>query len=431
MPNEIQVTVIGGGSTYTPELMEGFIESWAELPVRRITLMDIDGDRLAVLGGLATRMVQAAGVPIEVTTTQDQRRAIEGSDFVISQIRVGGMAARLLDETIPPQFGVIGQETTGPGGFAKAMRTIPVALRIARDIQELAPGAFLVNFTNPAGLITEALLRYSPVRTIGLCNLPIGTEMRLSKRLGVDRAHLSLDWVGLNHLNWTRGAALDGKDVWPTVFEEELQEARQRSEDGWGFSASLLDSLGMIPCGYLNYYYNHDRMLAKQRSAGQTRAQEVQDIERQLLAMFQDPGLKEKPRLLEKRGGAYYSKVAVSLLSAIANSRHEIHIVNTQNRGAIPDLPYHAVVEVPCVIDAAGARPLITSPLPPAVRGLVQAVKAYEDLAVEAGAEGDRQKALQALLAHPLTPSFDAAKGLLQALFDAHRQNLPQFFSAA
>jgi len=338
------------------------------------------------------------------------------------------MAARILDEKIPPQFGVIGQETTGPGGFAKALRTIPVALSIAHDIESLAPDAFLLNFTNPAGLITEALHRYSFVPTIGLCNLPIGTEMRLSQRLGVDRGRLSLNWVGLNHLNWVRGAALDGKSIWPQVFAEEVEEARQRGEDGWGFSADLVESLNMIPCGYLNYYYNHDQMLAKQKQATRTRGQEVQEIEDQLIKMYQDPDVKEKPKLLEKRGGAYYSKVAVSLISAIVNNKEEVHIVNTRNRGAIPDLGHDAVVEVPSVIGAAGARPLVTDRLPAEIRGLVQAVKAYEELAAVAGAEGDRRRALQALMAHPLVPSFRAAQGLLEALLEAHRIFLPQFF---
>lgn len=428
MTGELKVSVIGAGSSYTPELLEGFIESREELPVNRMTLMDIDERRLRILGGLAQRMFQAAGVEIELEMTLDQRKAIKGSDFVISQIRVGGMGARYLDETIPPKFGVIGQETTGPGGFAKALRTIPVALRIARDMESLAPEAFLINFTNPSGLITEALHRYSQVRTIGLCNLPIGMEMRLSQWLGVDRRQLRLDWVGLNHLNWTRGVTLDGQDIWPRVFSKEVEETQGREEDGWSFSADLLESLGMIPCGYLNYYYNHDVMLAKQQKSSRTRAEEVREIEEQLLEMYQDPELQEKPKLLEKRGGAYYSKVAVSVISALINNKQETHIVNTLNGGAIPDLPPDVVVEVASVIGSDGARSLGTAPLPAEVRGLVQAVKAYEELAVVAGAEGDRPRALQALLAHPLVPSFRVARGLLEALLNAHRAYLPQFF---
>lgn len=428
MARELKIAVIGAGSSYTPELVEGFVEARSELNVARIAMMDIDERKLAIVGGLAGRMLEAADVDVELELTTDRQRAIEGAHYVINQIRVGQMAARILDEKIPLRFGVIGQETTGPGGFAKALRTIPVALDIARDIQRLAPGAFLLNFTNPAGLITEALLRYGEVPVIGLCNLPIGIEMRLAQALGVDRKRITIDHVGLNHLNWLRGVWVDGRDIWEQVFQRALEEARQGSEDDWGFSAELLETLQCIPCGYLNYYYNHDRVLAKQLKAEKTRGEEVLEIERQLMEMYQDPNLREKPKLLEKRGGAYYSKVAVSLISAIENNKNEVHVVNTLNRGAIPNLPPDVVVEVPCVIGAGGARPLVTAPMAPQIAGLTQQVKAYEVLAAKAGAEGDRRAALQALLAHPLVPSFSAAKGLLEALLEAHRPFLPQFF---
>lgn len=425
--NALKICVMGGGSSYTPELIEGFIDKRRELPVKSIALMDIDQRKLEIVGGLARRMVRAAEADIEVLTTEDQEQAIEGAKFVINQIRVGGMAARMLDERIPPEFNIIGQETTGPGGFAKALRTIPVVLNIAQTIEKLSPEAILINFTNPAGLITEALVRYSSIPVIGLCNLPIGAEMRLSTQLGVERSRLRLDWVGLNHLNWIRGATLDGKDVWDQVFEQELAEARIRAEDSWHFSADLLESLGLIPCGYLNYYYNHDLVLASQKKATKTRGEEVQGIENQLMAMYQDPGLTEKPKLLEQRGGAYYSKAAVDLISAIANNKGEIHIVNTANQGAISNLPPEVVVEIPCMINADGAHPLKTEALPVEIRGLVQAVKAYEELAAVAGAEGNRNQALLALLAHPLTRSFQAAQGLLEAVLKAHDVYLPQF----
>lgn len=424
----MKVCVIGAGSTYTPELIEGFIDAWKELPVSRLVLMDIDERKLGIVGGLAQRMVEASGRPIEVTLTRERRQAIEGAAFVINQIRVGGLKARVLDEKIPLEFGAIGQETTGPGGFAKALRTIPVALSIARDMETSAPGAFLINFANPAGLITEALFRYSPVPAIGLCNLPIGAEMRISSRLGVERSRLRLDWVGLNHLNWIRGATVDGRDVWPQVFSGALEEARSRSEDEGGFSESLLELVGMIPCDYLKYYYGREQALAKLKKAPRTRGEEVQEIEENLLALYQDPALKRKPELLEKRGGAYYSKAAVSLILAIANDRREVTIVNTRHRGAMPDLPDQAVAELPCVIGGDGAHPLVSAPLPPPVRGLMQAVKGYEDLAAVAAVEGDRRLALQALLAHPLVPSFDAARSILNALLEAHRPYLPQFF---
>jgi len=428
MSEGLKVSVIGGGSSYTPELIEGFIESRGELPVKQIALMDIDPRRLEIIGGLAGRMLRAGGGQIDLQLTTNREEAIAGSDFVISQIRVGGMAARILDEKIPLQYGLIGQETTGPGGFAKALRTIPVALAIAADIDKLAPGAILINFTNPAGLITEALQRYSSVNAIGLCNLPIGAEMRIAKRLGVERSRIALDWAGLNHLNWIRGATLDGEDIWTQVFAQALEEARQNPDDGWSFSAELLEQLGMIPCGYLNYYYNREAAYQKLKQAPRTRGEEVQEIEAQLLNMYQDPELREKPALLEKRGGAYYSKAAVSLIAAIANDKNEVHIVNTVNGDALPGLERQDVVEVPSRVGAQGASPLQAQPMPPEIRGLVQAVKAYEQLAARAGAEGDRQAALQALLAHPLVPTFQVASDLLPALLQAHRACLPQFF---
>ncbi|MFZ3079920.1 MAG: 6-phospho-beta-glucosidase [Bellilinea sp.] len=428
MDRTVKVCVIGAGSSYTPELIEGCIENHSELPVKRLSLMDIDERKLGIVGNLAQRMVQASGPDMEVELTTDRRKAVEGADFVITQIRVGGMAARILDEKIPPQFGVIGQETTGPGGFAKALRTIPVLMGIARDIQELAPNAFLINFTNPAGLVTEALQRYSPVKSIGLCNIPIGAEMRISEQLKVDRKRIQLDWIGLNHLNWMRGVTVDGQDFWPQVLTGAIEEARKEGHDGEGISAEMLEILGMIPCSYLDYFYNHPNILEKQKKASRTRGEEVAEIEAQLLEMYRDPALKEKPKLLEKRGGAYYSKAAVSLISAIYNDKQEIHIVNTRNQGAIPDLSDDVVVEIATRVGASGVQPIKTTAVPAAVRGLVEAVKAYEVLTAQAALNGDRKLALQALWTHPLVPSYESARGVLDALLQAHRRYLPQFF---
>ena len=430
MPKDLKICVIGAGSSYTPELVEGVLAYRDSLPAGELALMDIDERKLGIVGALAQRMVSAAQAGIRLTLHTDRRAALEGADFVVSQIRVGGLAARTLDEKIPLQFGTIGQETTGPGGFAKALRTIPVALSIAQDLQALAPGAFLINFTNPSGLVTEALHRYTAVKAIGLCNLPIGVEMRLAQAFQVERSRVRLDWAGLNHLNWIRGAEIAGRDCWEEVFRREVEDARQSEDDGSDFSPALLEALGMIPCGYLNYFYNRDRALERLIRAPRTRGEEVQEIEDQLLKLYQDPDLHEKPALLEKRGGAFYSTAAVSLIDAIANDRGGVHIVNVPNRGAVPDLPEDAVVEIACQVGKDGARPLPIRPLPDSIRGLVQAVKAYELLAVKAGAEGDRQAALQALLAHPLVPSFDAARGLLDALLEAHRAYLPQFFAS-
>jgi len=418
----LKICVIGGGSTYTPELIEGFIERKDELPVATITLMDIDEDRLRVVGGLAGRMLRSAEADIELRLTTQRKEALEGADYVITQIRVGGLACRIQDEKIPLQFGVVGQETTGPGGFAKALRTIPVLLDIARDMAEVAPEAHLINFTNPSGIITEALLKYADIPTIGLCNSPFGFQQGIAHQLGVVPERVQLDYVGLNHLSWIRGVRLDGEEVFDQVLEGAMARAGESP-----FSPELLETLGMLPSYYLTYYYNHDQMVAEQRRAEKTRGEVVQEIEASLLELYADPNLKHKPKLLEKRGGAHYSTVAVAVISAIHHDEGEVHIVNTLNNGALSDLPPHCVVELPSVINGSGVRAIPVAPMPPVIRGLTQAVKAYEELTVLAGAEGDEQAALQALLAHPLVPSFAVAQGLWAAIKEANRAYLSQF----
>ena len=420
----LKICVIGGGSTYTPELIEGFIQRRDELPVTTIALMDIDEERLRLVGGLAKRMLRAAEADIGLKLTTRRREAMEGADYVITQIRVGGMACRIQDERIPLRFGVVGQETTGPGGFAKALRTIPVLLDIARDVAEVTPGAHLVNFTNPSGIVTEALLKYTDVPTIGLCNSPFGFQQGIAQQLGVAPERIQLDYVGLNHLSWIRGVKLDGEDVFDQVLEAAITRARAGESL---FSPELLETLGMIPSYYLNYYYNHDRVVAEQRRAGKTRGEVVQEIEAELLRLYADPNLKHKPKLLKKRGGAHYSTIAVAVISAIYRDASEVHIVNTRNNGALPDLPPHCVVELPSVINRGGAQALPVAPMPPSIRGLAQAVKAYEELTVRAAVEGDERTALQALLAHPLVPSFAVAQELWAAIKEANRAYLPQF----
>lgn len=420
----LKICVIGGGSTYTPELIEGFTVRREELPVRQIVLMDVDEERLRVVGGLAQRMLRAAGAGTELSLTTRRLEALEGAHYVITQLRVGGMAARIQDERIPLRFGVVGQETTGPGGFASALRTIPVLLDIARDMAEVAPEARLINFTNPSGIVTEALVKYTRVPTVGLCNSPIGFQRSIARELGVAPECVQLDYVGLNHLSWIRGVKVDGEDVFQHVLGATIAQARAGRSL---FSPKLVETLGMIPSYYLHYYYHHDRAVAEQLRAGKTRGEEVRKIESELLKLYADPNLSSKPKLLERRGGAHYSTAAVALISAIHNDKGELHIVNTKNRGALPDLPPDCVAELPAVVDQDGVHPLPTAPMPPSIRGLVQAVKAYEELTVKAAAEGDARAALQALLAHPLVPSFSVAKGLWAAIEKANRAYLPQF----
>lgn len=420
----LDICVIGGGSTYTPELIEGFIEREQGLSVARITLMDIDPQRLEVVGGLAKRMLKAADSQIELRLSSERKEALENADFVLTQIRVGGGQARIRDEHIPLKYGVVGQETTGPGGFAKALRTIPVMLEIAADIARVAPKARLINFTNPAGIITEAVSKHTDVGVIGLCNGPVGAWRGIAAGLGVEPEQVRLDYVGLNHLSWVRGIYLDSRDVTAEVMQEAIAHAGQGEGS---FAPELLKMLWMLPSYYLDYYYNTDRVVAEMEAAEKTRGEVVLEVESALLEMYKDEALATKPQQLEQRGGAHYSKAAVALIHALAADTGDVQIVNTRNRGAIPDLPADVVVEVPCVIDGRGAHPLVTDPLPECIRGLVQVVKAYEELTVKAGVEGDERAALQALTVHPLVPSFAVATQLWAEIREANAKELPQF----
>ena len=416
---ELKIAVVGGGSTYTPELIDGFVRYYDELPVREICLQDISTERLDVVGGLARRMVAERGIPVTLTT--DRAEALTDADFVLTQLRVGGMAARALDERLPLKHGVIGQETTGPGGFAKALRTVPVMLEIARDVERYAPRAWMINFTNPSGLVTQALLNYSNVRAIGLCNVPINMQRNIAHALGVEVARVELDYVGLNHLSWVRHVWLDGEDVTERVLANPEVQAE------YPIDADLLGKMGMLLNYYLRYYLHTDRVLAEEQAAERTRAEYLQEIEAELLEMYRDPALREKPALLEERGGSHYSTAAVELIRAIAQDRREVHIVNVLNNGALPDLPPRSVVEVPATVGATGARPLTCGPVPPIVRGLLVAVDAYEEMTIQAAVTGDEDLAQLALLSHPLVPSWDVAKALWQEIKTAHRQYLPQF----
>ncbi len=413
----LNIAVIGGGSTYTPELIEGFIIHRDTLPVRRLVLMDISPERLEIVGGLTKRMLE--GTDIELVLTQDRNAAIEGADFVLTQFRVGGMAARANDEHIPLKYGVIGQETTGPGGFMKALRTVPQVLEVARTMEKVAPDAFLINFTNPSGLVTEAAVQHSSIRTMGLCNVPINMLYQAATTLGVEPEHVTLDYVGLNHLSFARKVYLDGKDV------------TDRLLDGtWGkhtFDPEWLKAIHMLPNYYLRYFVHHNRAVEEVMQAEETRADYLMKVESELLDMYRDPNLREKPALLAQRGGARYSQAAVSLIRAIANNLKEVHIVNVRNGQALPDLPENSVVEVPAVIDAHGAVPQVMGHMPPQIRGLIQAVKSYEELTIQAALTGDMTTARLALMAHPLVPSWDTACALLDDLLAANKRYLPQF----
>jgi 6-phospho-beta-glucosidase len=426
----MKVTVIGGGSSYTPELINGFLARQDSFPITELWLMDILPERLEIVGKFAQRMVQAAGAPFEVHLTTDQREAVTGAQYVLTQLRVGWMAARREDEYLGKRHGIIGQETTGVGGMAKALRTIPVILKIASDMRELAPGALLVNFTNPAGLNTEALSRYAPdVTAVGVCNVPITTKMGMLKRLGIDAepAQAKLNTLGLNHLTWHRGFTVDGEDLWPQLIEGFISEQRSSAHPDW--DVNTIESLRMIPNYYLRYFYYTDQQLAEQEKWPPSRAEAVMKIEEELFKQYAEPDRTVPPDGLMKRGGAYYSTLATQLLDAHYNDLGEIHEVNVPHRGAVPGYPPDWVLEMPCSVDAKGIHPLPTDPLPLSCFGLLAQIKAYEILTVEAAVHGDKNAAYQALLTHPLGPTADKVEAVLDDLLETNRKYLPQFFS--
>ena len=428
----MKVAVIGAGSSYTPELINGFLARLDSLPLTELWLMDIDPARLAVVGGFAQRMVAAAGAPFQVTLTEDRRQAVRGAAYVCTQLRVGQMAARQADEYLGRRHGLIGQETTGVGGMAKALRTIPVILELARDMAELAPGALLVNFTNPAGLVTEALARYAPqIEAVGVCNVPITTKMRLlglleegwGRELVPERVELGT--LGLNHLSWHRGFTVDGEDVWPRVFEAYVAQLRTQEKPEW--DVALIETLRLIPNYYLQYFYYTGRKLATQERWTPSRAEEVMAIEADLLAYYADAANSEPPADLMKRGGAYYSTVATQLLNAHFNDLGETHVVNVRQGGAVAEWPADWVLEMSCRVRRAGIEPLAAEPLPAVCFGLLAQVKMYELLTVEAAVHGDRDAAYEALLAHPLGPAADQVERVLEDMLETHREYLPQF----
>jgi 6-phospho-beta-glucosidase len=429
----MKVTVIGGGSSYTPELINGFLERVDSLPVTELWLMDISQERLDVVGSFAQRMVAHKGAPFAVHLTTDQREAVRGTSYVITQLRVGGMQARRGDEYLGRRHGLIGQETTGVGGMAKALRTIPVVLGVAADVREVAPGALIVNFANPSGLVTEALSRHAPeVASVGVCNSAIGVKMgilrdmadRLGQAIAPERAQL--DTLGLNHLTWYRGFTVDGKDVWPEVMAAYVDYLSESADHGW--DRRTVEVLGMLPNSYLQYYYYTDKRIAAQERWPPSRAEQVMEIEKDLLAQYAEPDRVEPPAGLMKRGGAYYSTVATQILNAHHKDLGEVHIVNVPHRGAVPGWPEDWVLEMPCKVHRGGVTPLPAEPLPPVCFGLLASVKSYEILTVEAAVDGDRDAAYQALLVHPLGPPADQVQVVLDDMLETNRAHLPQFW---
>jgi 6-phospho-beta-glucosidase len=416
----LKVAVVGGGSTYTPELVEGFASRAAVLPIDELVLLDPDRDRLEVVGGLARRILRRAGWPGRLTLTDDRDAALDGAAFTLIQLRVGGQAARLVDETLPHRFGAIGQETTGPGGFAKALRTVPLVLEIADEAARRGtPDAWILDFTNPVGIVAQALLDAGH-RAMGLCNVAIGFQRQLATRFGVTPARVVLDHVGLNHLSWIRAVRVDGVDRLPELLAagDPIVTADDHAP------LALVRALRAIPSYYLRYYYETAEVLREQLD-GASRAEDVIAIERGLLDLYRDPTLDRKPELLERRGGAYYSEAAAALIESLYTGDGAVHVVDVRNGGAIPNLPEDTVVELGARIDRDGAHPLPTAPLAPEMLGLVQHVKAYEALTIEAAITGDEATALRALVANPLV--HGNAAGMLEAILEANLRFLPRF----
>ncbi|WP_438433788.1 6-phospho-beta-glucosidase [Gorillibacterium sp. sgz500922] len=428
----LKIAVIGGGSSYTPEIVEGFIRHYERLPIRELWLVDIEEGRhkLEIVGELAKRMVRKSGLPIDVRLTLDRREAIAGADFISTQMRVGLLEARKWDEHIPNRHGVIGQETTGPGGMMKALRTIPVLLDLCRDIEELAPDAWLLNFTNPAGMVTEAISRHSRVKSIGLCNAPIGLQKWLCEKYGTTPEKLYTEFVGLNHLHWVTRIEVEGVNKLPELLDKR-EEYSAQNVPATEWDPDFLRGLGGLPSYYLKYYYLTDAMLEEQLAslaANGTRAEVVKRVEDELFELYRDPDLNEKPKQLEQRGGAYYSEAAVNLMVSLHNDRRDIQTLNVRNGRTLDFLPEDASIEVNCVVTGAGPLPLPVTVVPEQVKGLIHAVKTYERLTIEAAVTGDRQIALQAMASHPLVPSVRAAKALLEEMLEQNRPYLPAFF---
>jgi 6-phospho-beta-glucosidase len=394
--------------------VDGLLQHIETFPVDEICLTDINPARLEILSGLSQRMVARAGKAIQVTAETELQPALEGAHFVNCLIRVGGMDARILDEKIPLKYGVIGQETTGPGGMMKALRTIPPMLEITRAMEAICPEAWLINYTNPSGMIAEALGKHSRVKYIGLCSGPHEWIKQILSLMGVIPERANVDWVGLNHLGYAIRVWVDGKDR----TAQAVDAAAQR----WNIDPEWMRTLGAIPATYLRYFYHPDLVIKEYRQPGQkTRGEVVKEIEAELLRQYADPGLSQKPDLLKRRGGGGYSDVAIAAMESVYHNREDRQIVQVLNQGAVDDIPADASMEIPCLIDRMGARPIRMGALPLPIRGLVQMVKAYESLTVQAAVECSRRVAMQALMMHPLTPSWDVAKPMLAELLDANR----------
>ncbi|GAB1484310.1 6-phospho-beta-glucosidase [Treponema sp.] len=415
--------ITGAGSSYTPELIEGFAKKKDELPVSEIALHDIDEKRMEIMAAFCRRYAKQLGLNVAITTSTERSRALEGASFIDTQIRVGGNAARISDEKIPLSYGLVGQETTGAGGMMKAFRTIPVLLEVAKDVEKYAPDAWIVNYTNPTGLVSEAVNRYSKAKIAGFCSGGIFPKMWAKKALGIDHERVHYDYLGLNHLNFISNIHIDGR----LATEVEFVAIAKEND---AIDLELIKLLGCIPSPYLQWFYHTKARIEKIVKAGRTRGEQVLELEKEVFASYANTGISTKPEALAKRGGGGYSEIAMDFMAAIFQNRDTWMLINVPNEGAVSFLPDNAVIETGCLVNASGIHPLRVTKVPPMVWGLIAEVKNYEQLAVEAAFEGNKNKALQALIAHPLVRDFATARTLLDEMLEANRQFLPQFFNA-
>ncbi len=434
----LKVVVVGGGSSYTPEIIEGLIKRNEQFPVSEIVLVDIEAgkEKLTIIGNLARRMIEKSGKPIQLSWTLDRKKALENADFVTTQIRVGGLKARSKDERIPLSNGYIGQETNGAGGIFKAFRTIPVLLELAQDVHDISPDAWIINFTNPAGIVTEALLKHAAhKKVIGVCNIPYNMRHSIAEIINVEPDKVHIEFIGMNHFIFGRSVYVNGRDRTAEVLEKLLQIELDYSPANivnLGWSKTFIESTKLLPNPYHQYYFQTKEVLQKDLEAYKkhgTRAEIVMELEKALFDIYRNPELNTKPKELEKRGGAFYSEVACSLMDSLYNNKGDIQTVNTLNRGAISDLPDDAVIEVNSVITSHGPEPVVVGKIPQAIKGIIYEMKAFEELVVQAAISGRYHDAYLAMVMNPLIRDEKESKKLLDELLVAHRDDLPQFNS--
>lgn len=424
----MKIAIIGAGSTYTPELIEGFLQNNQLLRIEELCLMDIDRRKGEIICNFVRRMVEHREAGFAVTFTEDLDTALTGADFVLAQIRVGRLSARILDEKIPLQYGLIGQETTGIGGFFKALRTVPVIYELAKRMEELCPSAWLINFSNPSGILAEMILNYTSIRSMGLCNVPINMMIDIRKKLELPNAQVG--YLGLNHLSWVTSIQDGGKEYIGEALDRGITGVNMKNITQSHFDYEVVRTVGAIPCSYLEYFYFRNSKLEKMLSEEKSRGEQCKDLEEELLELYCQEELVEKPAILDQRGGHRYSEAAVNLICAIHGDRDETHVVNVKNQGVLPFMADDDVVEIPAVIGKNGASPQIVANWDnPHIRVMMQSVKAYEKLAVRAALEGSDRLALSALMIHPLLGDFEAVKACYYKLQEAHRQYLPRFFA--